>query len=320
VPKSNRSYRPWAGLADLLAYLLVSGRLGEACFLQMRSSYLRIYSFEAIVRLYREILSHLPAISEDANVRQKLVLMNLQLRTGLLESLVEYETLDHVQSDISDIEKELDTLESSFGLGPDSVKRTCFYLRLCLARIQLIPKTNFQDIYSQNMLLLRNHDTDRHREITTCYQGAALAAKALYQETGNEAWRRRLKDLFEMKEELEFQVFGNILSPLLVHWESIPSSDLNFMTMSHEEVQDIAEWYEDYERDYPGFAIPSIAHQATRLKFRLYVSLGDFREVILARSKLQEWQEKLPLTSDAEVSCHYIPFSIYNGFILSNRN
>ncbi len=84
-----------------------------------------------------------------------------------------------------------------------------------------------------------------------------------------------------------------------------------------EEVQRILEWYESYQRDYPGFAVPLIAHGVATLKFRLYVALGDMSGMIRENSKLEEWKDKLPLPTGSEVSLPYTPFSTLTGFILN---
>jgi hypothetical protein len=196
------------------------------------------------------------------------------------------------------------------------MKRTSLYLRLCRFRIQLIPKTNLPEAYSQYMLVLRNYQAGDPKEITECYCGAALAAKALYQETGHGVWRRRFETLFQKKEEREFEMLGNILGPLVQHPESSPNSDFDFATMSEEEVQRIAEWYKSYDKNYPTFDIPSVAYQATSLKIRIYVALGDTHGQREELGKLEKWGKGLPVTLDAEVSYPHATARIMEDLML----
>lgn len=265
-----------------------------------------IYSPESRVTLYRETLSRLPEALEDDRLHQKLLLIRLNLKINLVETLVDPETSSFPQREASaavkDVVQDLNKLQPTFSLGPDLIKRTGFYLRLCLARIKLISRSNWQEIYLKHMLLVQKHTTDCPREITACYKEAALAAKTLYQRTGNVSWRKRSGILFEKKEEYEFRVLGDILTPLIEHVESIASSDLDFTTMSGEEVRHIARWYEKYENEHRGFAIPLIVHQTSGLKARLYFALNDMFRGISEMMKLNEWKEKLPSTL-LEVSC-----------------
>jgi hypothetical protein len=315
VPKSNGSHRRWAGLTDLRKYLLESGRLGEACSLQIMSSNPGIYSPQDCVTLYRETLAHLQTIFGEADLFQKLVLVKAQLRVNLLENLVQCETPVHVQSELSLFQKDLDSLESIFGIGQISMKTNTFYLRLCLIRINLLPKTYFQDLYSQNMSVIENYPGENQPDITHAYRGAGLAAKALYEETGNEIWSRRLKTLYERKEDIEFRVHGNIVIPLMDHWESIRSSAYDFKTMSEEEVQEILEWYNRYDRKYPDFAIPGIARQVAQLRMRLYAALGNYSEASEQLRELQKWTECLGAASEVEVS-----FQSCNDVLLGNAD
>lgn len=267
-----------------------------------------IYSPDSRVTLYRESLARLPRSPREAQFRQKLLLIRLNMKLNLLETLVapEFrpETTPFPQIEASaavkDAVQDLNQLKSTFNIGPDLMKRTGYYLRVCLARIKVDSRLNWRDTYMKHMLLIKK---DTARGPQACYTEAALAAKALYQRTGHSTWKERSEILCKRKEEHYFQVSGDILTPLMEHSESISSSDMDFNTMSEQEVRRVAEWYENYEHEHPDFAIPVIAHQACGLKLRLYRGLHDDSRARSEELKLNHWNDQLPSNSQL-VSSH----------------
>ncbi len=302
IPKANRSRKPWRGLVDMQTFLLERGRLDEACHLVLRQTQ-RHSTKKGIIQKQFKVLAYFPkGEPEDIVLRQKLVLLEIRLRTSIASKLCDLEEFEQAKFEFSTAEERLVAFRSAFSLDEATVSKTSLSFALRLAKLETIQKNAFEERIVEYMALLRDSEDACHRNLAQCFLEAALALKSMYSKTGQLIYRERLINLVEEKENFQLNVLGDIFAPLMAHQIFIPDYDPSFNDMSDEEIEKILLWYKNYDHQYPEFNIPLVGLGVAQLKLSAIYALGDISRVEPALLEMMEWETRMKPRSEIEVS------------------
>ena len=177
------------------------------------------------------------------------------------------------------------------------------YRDIEFARLDTIPETDDEEVYTQYLRFLRNPNTPRRYWADTG-NAAIRAATNMYERTGNRAWKTRMQALVDEQESFQEEM-GHVSPLYMIHGGYVSTAT----DMSHAAARETIVWYERFDARHPEFDCPLFQHRASSNLIRCYATVGDLVGVLRMNARLQQLKHLIPSAPGAEVRKNILPRS-----------